>query len=79
MVRATAYFMTYRGHSIESPLWTLLRDGPSTLLNGRWPITLFVASTQSHPSRVEDAKQKLDTWMRRTWDHYRETCGAEPA
>ena len=40
--------------------------------------TLFAASNQAHVSRVEDAKQSLDEWMRTAWNHYQRICGGGP-
>jgi len=73
-IRTTAYFMTLRGKPISSPLWGRIAAAPSALLEGRWPITLFVISTRSHESQVEEVKEDMNDWIRGAWNHYHAVC-----
>ncbi len=75
-VRITAYFMAHRREATTSPIWTRLRDGPSALANGSWPITLFAAAVHGHVSQIDDRRDRLDDWLREAWVHYRGVCTA---
>ena len=75
-LRVTAYFMTHQGSVVESPLWTLVSNSPSAFIEGRWPITLFVAATTVRHDRREDAERQIRDWIRTSWRHYQATCGA---
>lgn len=73
-VRMTVYFMTLEGRPITSALGARLRGASEGLASGRWPITLFVASTLSHPSQTERTKLRMDDWVRRAFRHYHAVC-----
>lgn len=71
----TAYFMVHRSRAIESPVWTILAGSPAALVDGRWPITLFVVSTRARQGRSEDAERRIEDWIRAAWTHYQVSCG----
>jgi hypothetical protein len=73
-VRTTAYFMTYRGEPISSPLRARMRGAFDAIFHGRWPITLFVVSTQAHHARKSDIGESLDAWVLAAWTRYHEVC-----
>jgi hypothetical protein len=73
-VRRTGYFMTHRGAPVESPFLARTLSGPRALVEGRYPITLFVASTSSHESQRARARERIDDWLRAAWVHYNEVC-----
>lgn len=75
LIRITAYLVAYRSGAIERPFWALLRDAPGRLVSGRWPITLFVASTQSRIERRAAAEERVEALLRSAWRHYEATCG----
>ena len=76
-VRITAYLMAHRREATTAPFWTRVREGPSALAGGSWPITLFVAAAHAHVSRIDDRRERLDAWLRDAWVHYREVCTAD--
>lgn len=78
-IRVTAYIMAYRLEAIRSPLLTRLSEGPSALLDGRWPITLFAAAGRAHPSNLEQKIEHMETWLLEAWGRYQEVCGTTNA
>lgn len=73
-VRTTTYFMAHRGKPVSNPLWTRLSSAPAAFFTGRWPITLFVISTRSHPAEVENVRGAMNDWVRAVWRHYQAVC-----
>jgi hypothetical protein len=78
-VQTTAYFMTYRGKPISSPMLVRLRGAPAALVASRWPISLFVVTSRAHTRNLENLKPRLDDWIRAAWTHYAQVCPEPPS
>jgi hypothetical protein len=76
-VRLTAYLLAHRRMGLASPLWTRISEGPSALVGGTWPITVFAAATRGHVSAIDRGREDLEQWLTLAWNHYQQVCGAQ--
>ena len=69
-----AYLLVYDGEPVANAYWNQLLAAPKRLLTGNRPMTAFYVRAQVPLGEDEAIRQRLDAWLRESWERYRTIC-----
>ena len=70
----SAYLLVYDGEPVANAYWNQLRAAPKRLLTGNRPMTAFYVTASMPRGQEEAIRQRLDDWLRASWERYRTIC-----